>query len=166
MICVFPCLTSLSIIISRSIHVAANGFISFFLLLLLLLPSSEWLEVITQATLEATSCMVIPVDHPLEESCLLIKNAQFGYGIIKKWFLFITHFRGCYSSSGLPKWLIGKESTCQGRRQRRRRLDPWVKKILWGRKWQPTLVLLPAEFHGQRSLVGYSPRGHKESDMS
>ena len=154
MIFVFPCLTSLSIIISRSIHVAANGFISFFLLLLLLLPSSEWLEVITQATLEATSCMVIPMDHHLEESCLLTRNAQFGHGINKKWFLFITHFRGCYSSSGLPKWLSGKESTCRGRRHRRCRLDPWVRKILWGRKWQPTLVLLPAEFHGQRSLVG------------
>ena len=135
MICVFPCLTSLSIIISRSIHVAANGFISFFLLLLLLLPSSEWLEVITQATLEATSCMVIPVDHPLEESCLLIKNAQFGYGIIKKWFLFITHFRGCYSSSGLPKWLIGKESTCQGRRHKRCGFYPRVQEIPWKRKW-------------------------------
>ena len=32
--------------------------------------------------------------------------------------------------------------------------------------WQPTLVLLPGEFHGQRSLVGYSPWGHKMSDMT
>ena len=34
------------------------------------------------------------------------------------------------------------------------------------RKWQPTLVLLHGKFHGQRSLVGYSPRGCKESDMT
>ena len=34
------------------------------------------------------------------------------------------------------------------------------------RQWQPTLVFLPREFHGQRSLVGYSPWGHKESDMT
>ena len=34
------------------------------------------------------------------------------------------------------------------------------------RKWQPTLVFLPAEFRGQRSLVGYSPWGHKESDTT
>ena len=34
------------------------------------------------------------------------------------------------------------------------------------RKWQPTPVFLPVEFHGQRSLVGYSPWGHKESDMT
>ena len=33
-------------------------------------------------------------------------------------------------------------------------------------KWQPTPVLLPGEFHGSRSLVGYSPWGHKEWDMN
>ena len=38
--------------------------------------------------------------------------------------------------------------------------------IPWGRKWQPTLVFLPGESHGQRSLVGYSPWGHKELDMT
>ena len=37
---------------------------------------------------------------------------------------------------------------------------------LWRRKWQPTPLFLPGEFHGQRSLAGYSPRGHKESDMA
>ena len=36
----------------------------------------------------------------------------------------------------------------------------------WRRKWQPTLVLLPGESHGQRSLVGYSPQGRKESDTT
>ena len=40
--------------------------------------------------------------------------------------------------------------------------DPWVEKIPWSRKWQLTPVLLPGEFHGQRSLEGYSPWGHKE----
>ena len=36
----------------------------------------------------------------------------------------------------------------------------------WRRKWQPTPVFLPREFHGQRSLVGYSPWGHKELDIT
>ena len=36
----------------------------------------------------------------------------------------------------------------------------------WRRKWQPTPVLLPGKSHRQRSLVGYSPWGHKESDMT
>ena len=44
--------------------------------------------------------------------------------------------------------------------------DPWVGKIPWRRKWQSTPVLLPGKSHGQRSLVGYSPWGRKESDMT
>ena len=44
--------------------------------------------------------------------------------------------------------------------------DPWVGKITWRRKWQSTPVLLPGKSHGQRSLVGYSPWGHKESDTT
>jgi hypothetical protein len=36
----------------------------------------------------------------------------------------------------------------------------------WRRKWQSTSVLLPGEFHGLRSLVGYSPWSRKESDMT
>jgi len=50
---------------------------------------------------------------------------------------------------------------------RRPRFDPWVGKMPWRKEWLPTLVFLPGEFHGQRShLVGYSPWGHKESDMT
>ena len=41
-----------------------------------------------------------------------------------------------------------------------------VRKIPWRRKWQPTPVFLPGESHGQRSLVGYSPWNHKESDKT
>ena len=51
-------------------------------------------------------------------------------------------------------------------RHRRFRFDPWVRKISWSRKWQPTLVFLPRKSHGQRSLVGYGPWGHKESDAN
>ena len=36
----------------------------------------------------------------------------------------------------------------------------------WRRKWQPTPVFLPRKSHGQRSLVGYSPWGRKESDTT
>jgi len=42
-------------------------------------------------------------------------------------------------------------------------LAPWVRKIPWRRKWQPTPLLLTGESHGRRSLVGFSPRGQKES---
>ena len=48
---------------------------------------------------------------------------------------------------------------------RRRRFDPWVRKIPEMRKWQPTSIFLPGKFHGQRSLVGYS-LGCKELDTT
>ena len=37
---------------------------------------------------------------------------------------------------------------------------------VWRRVWQPTLIVLPGESHGQRILVGYSPWGHKELNMT
>ena len=49
---------------------------------------------------------------------------------------------------------------------RRPGFDPWVEKVPWRMKWQPSPVLLPGESHGGRSLVGYSPWGRKELDMT
>ena len=46
---------------------------------------------------------------------------------------------------------------------RRPGFNPWVRKIPWRRKWQPTPVFLPGESHWQRSLESYSPQGCKES---
>ena len=48
----------------------------------------------------------------------------------------------------------------------RLRSDPWVGRIPWRRKWQPSTVLLPGKPHGQRSLAGYSPWGHTELDTA
>ena len=39
--------------------------------------------------------------------------------------------------------------------------ETWAEKIPWRRKWQPTPVFLPGKSHGQRSLAGYSPWGHR-----
>ena len=61
------------------------------------------------------------------------------------------------------QWLSGRESVCQGRRHR---LDPWVGKISWRRKWQSTPVFLPGKSHGQRKLVGYCPWDRRESNNS
>ena len=63
-----------------------------------------------------------------------------------------------FFSMGRPRSLSGKESTCQYRRPG---FDPWIRKIPWRRKWQPTPVFLPGESHGQRSLAGYSPWGRQ-----
>ena len=60
----------------------------------------------------------------------------------------------------------GSDSTSICLQCRRPRFDPWVGKIPWRRKWQPTPVHLPGKFHGWRNLIGYSPWGHKESDTT
>ena len=60
----------------------------------------------------------------------------------------------CLGLWRLPVVKRKKKSTCQFRRHG---FDPWVRKIPWRRKWQPTPEFLPGKFHGQRSLVGYSP---------
>ena len=65
---------------------------------------------------------------------------------------------------GLRRWLSGKESACQWRRWKRCRFDPWVGKIPWRRKGQPTPVFLPGESPWERHLAGYSPWGRKEPD--
>ena len=57
----------------------------------------------------------------------------------------------------LPRWISGKEFTCQYRRLGRSGFDPWVRKIPWWRKWQPTPVVLPGESREQRTLAGHSP---------
>ena len=68
-----------------------------------------------------------------------------------------------YIPLGFPSGSDGKESACNVRDPGS---IPWVGKIPWSRAWQPTPVFLPGEFHGQRSLAGYSPWGHKGSDMT
>ena len=57
----------------------------------------------------------------------------------------------------------GKEHSCQCRRYE---FNPWVRKIPWRRAWQITPGFLPGESLGQRSLAGYSPRGHKQSNIT
>ena len=69
-------------------------------------------------------------------------------------------------ANGFPGGASGKEPACQCRRHRRPGFDAWVRKIPWRRVWQPTPVFLPGESQGHRSLVGYSPQGCKESDMT
>ena len=71
------------------------------------------------------------------------------------------------STQNLPGCTSGKEFTRQCRRHRKQGFDPRVGKIPWRRKQQPSPVFfLPVEFHRQRSLAGYCPRGHKESDTT
>ena len=74
----------------------------------------------------------------------------------------MSSFNSCVNLGGASQ-VVDWESICQCRRCR---VSPWVGKVPWRRKWQPTPVFLPGKFHGQRSLVGYSPWGHTELDMT
>ena len=78
------------------------------------------------------------------------------------------HYTKFSTYAGLLEWLSSKESSCSAgdAGDTRRGFNPWVGKIPQRRAWQPTPVFLPGESHGQRSLVGYSPQGGKESDMT
>ena len=63
-------------------------------------------------------------------------------------------------------WLSWQRIHLQCSRQRRCTFDPWVGKMPCRRTWQPTSVFLPEKSHGQVSLLGYGPKGCKESDTT
>ena len=66
---------------------------------------------------------------------------------------------------GLSRGRSGKESVCNAENSRDSGSIPGLGRSPCRRKWQPTSVFLPGNFHRQRRLMGYSPWGHKESDM-
>ena len=66
-----------------------------------------------------------------------------------------------FASCGLPGWLRRRRICLQSGRLG---FNPWVRRISWRGKWQATPVFLPGESHRQKSLAGYRPWGHKESD--
>ena len=67
---------------------------------------------------------------------------------------------------GFPGGSEVKVSACVCPQRGRPGFDPWVRKIPWRKKRQPTPIFLPGESHGRSSLGGYSPWGRKESDST
>ena len=79
----------------------------------------------------------------------------------------LTEFTFCIIHYyGFPHDASGKESACQYRRCKSPEFYPWVSKIPWRKKWQPTPVFLTGESYGQRSLAGYGPQSCKELDTT
>ena len=68
--------------------------------------------------------------------------------------------------NGFPGGTSGKEPACQCKRRKRHGFDPCFGKIPWRKAWQPIPVFLPGESYGLKSLAGYSPQCHKESDRT
>ena len=73
-----------------------------------------------------------------------------------------ARLEGWGEKTEIPWWLNGKESACQCRRHR---FNPWVRKIPWRRKWQPTPVFLLGNSPEQRSQGGYSLWGKKSFEV-
>ena len=85
----------------------------------------------------------------------------------KLYFLLCTlNYSYMWLCLGFPGSTSGKELTCQCRRHKTSGFNPWVGMIPWRRNWQPSSVFSPGESQGQRSLEGYSPWGHTESDTT
>ena len=109
-------------------------------------------------------CMVVSYRGPYrqEEKKFLSKcsqeyilNAQRGF-----------YLRPCKLYHGFPGGSVVKNPPAVQATARRLGFHPWVSKIPWRRKWQPTPEFLPEKSHGQRSLTGYSPWDTKEFDMT
>ena len=73
-------------------------------------------------------------------------------------------FSGKYVNTGASQVMLVVKNLPASARDKRRGFNPWVRKMPWRRAQQPTLVFLPGNSHGQRSLAGHSPWGLKESD--
>ena len=105
--------------------------------------------------------------NPLQYSCLenpMDRGAWWAvvHGVTQS----RTWLKWLSSSSSSSKWHSGKESACQCRRHKRHRFNPWVGKIPWSRKWQPTPVVLLEKIPWREEPACYSPEGCKESDMT
>ena len=118
------------------------------------------------------------VERRTKEFCALGKTCKIGLQIIRYFQESIFWAHSCISSiykstkilhgDDCSLWLavtlckkyfpVGSEVKSVCLQCGRPGFDPWVRKIPWRRKWHPTPVFLPRESHGQRSLVGYSPR--------
>ena len=100
-------------------------------------------------------CMRLPPNSPVLEECQSYWVNTYRYDLI------ITQL----ITSASQVVLVVKKSACKCSRHQRCRFNSWIGKIPWSRKWQPTPVFLPGKFT-ERSLAGYSPWGHKESDTT
>ena len=102
-------------------------------------------------------CPIIMTLNLRRQTCVWKTSIQWQH--LKPW----RQMRFTQECLGFRGGASGKEPACQCRRHKKHRFNPLVGKISWRRARQPTChVFLPGESHGQRSLPGYSPYGHKE----
>ena len=95
------------------------------------------------------------IHFPLQQDEEISTGNQHDPGLLLSWIFAVSKWRPCLT--GLPWW--GQRICLQCRRHRWHGFDPWVRKSLWRRKWQPTPVFLPGTPQGSHG-------GHKKSDMT
>ena len=103
------------------------------------------------------------LDHMLVLALIFIFFEAFPY-YIPKWLYQFTIPPTVYNGSFFFPMVGSDGRVCL--QSRRPWFDPWVRKIPWRSKWQPTPVSLPGKSHGWRSLASYILWGRKESDMT
>ena len=103
----------------------------------------------------------VRLGQPADTLCFSFFISQIIVSVSKSTVFFFFFFNQSIVDLRLPRWLSGKRTHLPSKRCS---FSPWIGKIPWRRKWQPTPVFLSGKSHGQRSLVGYSPGGRKELD--
>ena len=105
--------------------------------------------------------LVIVLRSQQRANLLVLQSCLLSPWILRQWGFLVPN-----AIIVLPRGHSARESACQCRRCKRCGFSPWGGKIPWRRAWPPSLVFLPGESLGQRSLEGCSPRGRKESAIT
>ena len=151
---------------------SCNGGVWNLLLLLLLLLLSRFSHVwLCGPHRRQPTRLPHPRDSPGKNTGVGCHFLLQGISSTQAWKPCLTHRQvdsSLLSHSGKPsiRWHSGKIIHYQGRRCKKCGFDPWIGKILWERKWQPTPIFLLGKLQGQRSLTGYSPWACKVSDTT
>ena len=99
--------------------------------------------------------------------CLLgVQDQRDGFGELGLLFPRGSQRRGIWCIVIVEASLVAQTTVKNSPTMQETEFNSWVGKISWRRKWHPAPVFLPGKSHGQRSMEGYSPWGHKESDVT
>ena len=129
-------------------------------LIMLLFAIPWWLTMLTTLSMLISHMEILFCVMSVQACCLSFYVRFWKFVFVAFIYIYIIPWWNFKDSLG---WLRGYSVCPQCGRSG---FNPWVRKIPWRRKWQPTPIFLPEESHGRRSLVGYSLWGHKESDTT